>query len=260
LPQCEYCGREFTTEQSLAQHLKDKHPQEQAPAPPEGRSAPQQSRPEKKRRPLRRRNRHPVAIGVLAIAVVVGGYLVAAPYLAPPPFPYITGDTYIHVHPWVQIWINGMNVTIPCGVGTENGICNGGTYEPVHTHDSSGVLHIELSQSDAGSHNYTLADLFTVWKWSLGTVQFNGTSHPIVFSPTDLLGYTTDATHRIYLLVDGKNSTAWGSLNLEQLDYCNAAIGANPPCATADGNPYWDGGASYPYGTGHKIVIEYVTV
>ena len=261
MPKCQQCGREFSTDSSLAQHLEGKHSVESrhiapGPGPAEGRGS---ERASKKQKSLRRRNRHPVAIGigVLAAVLLVGGVLFAGPYLAPPPFPYITGESYIHVHPWLQIWVDGQNVTLPCGLGTEGGVCNGGTYEPAHTHDSSGVLHIELSQSDATSHNYTLADLFTIWKWTFGTVQFNGTSHPVEFSQTDILGYTADANHHIYLLVDGKNSTAWGSLNLEQLDYCNAAIGSSYPCSTAAGNPFWNGGTSYPYGTGHKIVIEY---
>ena len=239
--------------------MKDKHGVE---TPQRALVATEQEKPksEKKQKTLRKRNRHPVAIGigVVAVALLVGGYLVAGPYLAAPPFPYITGDTFIHVHPWLQIWIEGKNVTIPCGAGVQGGICEGAYDQPIHTHDSSGVLHIELSQSDAGSHNYTLGDFFTIWKWSSGTVQFNGSSHPIVFSQTDLLGYIVDSAHHIYLLVDGHNSTAWGSLNIEQLDYCNAAIGAGFPCSTAAGNPFWNGGANYPYGTGHKIIIEYV--
>lgn len=255
---CEECGREFATETALSQHMKDKHgvrPSSQAGAMSEPR------RETRKAKSLRRRNRHPVAVGVVAVGVaaLVGLYFVSAPFLAQPPFPYITGESFIHVHPWVQIWIDGMNVTIPCGAGTQGGICNGGTYEPIHTHDSSGVLHVELSRSDANLHNYTLGDFFTIWKWNFGTVSFNGTSRPIIFTPTDLMGYASDSAHHIYLLVDGKNYTGdWASLNLEHLDYCNASTGSTFPCQTAAGNPYWDGGTSYPFGTGHKIVIEYV--
>lgn len=58
------------------------------------------------------------------------------------------------------------------------------------------------------------------------------------------------------LLVDGKPSTAFGSLVLNQLDYCSAAS-TGPPCyPTAVGDPYYNG-QPYPYGTGHTIVIEY---
>ena len=258
MERCTECGKEFASEAALFQHLKDKHGREGTQA---ARPAPEAPAPVKKAKSLRKRNRHPVAIGIGAAAVVVilGLYFFASPYFAPPPFPYITGESYIHVHPWLQIWIDGKNVTIPCGVGTQYVTCNGGTYEPIHTHDDSGVLHIELSQSDASGHNYTLGDFFSIWKWTFGTVPFNGTSRPVVFTQTDILGFTVDATHHLYLLVDGKNSTAWGSLNLEQLDYCNASVGTAYPCQTANGNPYWDGGTNYPFGTGHKIVIEYVT-
>jgi hypothetical protein len=260
MPKCHECGREFSTEPGLAQHLKDKHETGAVQSVNRETVLPK-IKTEKRSKTLRKRNTHRLAIGVgvLAVAIVVGGYLVAGPYLAGPPFPYISGESYIHVHPYLQIWIEGKNVTIPCGVGALNGVCGGSPLEPIHTHDASGVLHIELGQADAGSHNFTLGDFFTIWKWSSGDVQFNGTSHPIMFTSTDILGYTADATHHVYLLVDGKNSTAWGSLNLEELDYCNSSIGTNSPCQTANGNPYWRGGTSYPFGTGHKIVIEYAT-
>lgn len=163
-------------------------------------------------------------------------------------------------------------MTIPACIGIQlctvtNGFASGSNYEPIHAHDTSGILHIELSKADAASHNYTLGDFFTVWKWSSSTVMFNGTSHPVIFTPTDILGYTADATHHVYLVVcNGStctNSTAWDSLNLEQLAYCNgtSAIANNPPCSpTAGGNPLWKGSlSSYPYPTENRIIIKFVS-
>lgn len=273
MEKCSVCGKEFSTNAALAQHLKDKHGQTSTVAAAAKESTPQPSVKRQKPGSLRRRNRHPVALGILAIAVVagIGVYFVVAPSLTPPPFNYILNETYIHVHPYLQIWIDGKNITIPTCVGiflctVTGGSASGSNFEPIHTHDASGILHIELSKADAASHNYTLDNFFAIWKWSSSTVMFDGTSHPVVFSQTDILGYTADATHHIYLLIcSGSscvNSTEWGSLNLEQLDYCDstAAIANNPPCSpTAGGNPLWDGAYTYPYGTGHKIIIKYVS-
>ena len=127
-----------------------------------------------------------------------------------------------------------------------------GCDEPLHTHDTSGIIHVEAPANT----QYTLAGFFEVWKATYGTLSFNGTSHPITFNSTDILGFRADATHKVVVLVDGKPSTAYDSL--VSLDYCNAAT-TGPPCSpTAAGDPSY-GGQAYPFGTGHTIVIEYVT-
>src|SRR5439155_4536378 len=110
------------------------------------------------------------------------------------------------IHPYLSIFINGSNVTIPADIGITSG-CD----EPLHTHDASGIIHLEASDANT---QYTLGDFFQIWQASYGTISFNGTSHPITFNSTDILGFKADATHKIVLLVDGKPSTDYGSLVL----------------------------------------------
>ncbi len=224
----------------------------------------------RKHKSLRRRNRHPIALAIVAIAalLVVGVYFLASPYLVGPPFPYSTGENWIHVHPYLAIDIDGTNITIPAGVG----IFSSGL-EPIHTHDSSGLLHVELAQADARSHNYTLGDFFAIWNYTVRTIgaseapTLNGRTLPVEFSSTDILGFHSNSTYQIILLVDGHPSTQWGSLNIERLDYCSTA-NTGPPCCPTDcaaaggpaSNPYWNGSTDYPYGYGHTIVIEYTKV
>jgi hypothetical protein len=129
----------------------------------------------------------------------------------------------------------------------------------MHTHDASGIIHIELAQADADA-NYTLGDFFRVWNATYSTVTINGTSHPVLFTDTDIFGFKTDATHRVWVLVDGKAVSNGVNIPLKQLDYCDSSNGGFPPCAaTANGNPLWHGTSNYPYGTGHTILIEYVS-
>lgn len=169
------------------------------------------------------------------------------------PFPCLGNEgTTIHIYPWLRIVINGRNVTIPSGIGINDG---GSCFEPLHADDSSGIIHIESSTNTP----YTLGDFFAVWKATYGYITIDGVQHLIVFNPTDILGFKSDGTHRVVLLVDGKPSTAFGSLVLNQLDYCSSSS-AGPPCyPTAVGNPYYDG-QPYPYGSGQTIIIEYETV
>jgi len=267
LPKCEYCEREFGTDAALAQHRRDKHGENQTPAKGGPIDAPKAV---KKQKSLRRRNRHTVAIALIAVAVAagLGAYFVAVPAFASPPFPGITGESWIHVHPYLTVEIDGTNVTIPAGVGILEGAS---VFEPIHTHDASGLLHVELSQADSNSHNYTLGDYFTIWKYtakSLGAGEsptLNGRALPVEFSSTDILGFHTNSTYRVVLLVDGKPSSEWSSLNIEQLDYCGSSMSGSPCCPTdcsgpagPASDPLWDGTTGYPFGTGHTIIIQYV--
>ena len=267
---CETCGKEFATEGALAQHLKDKHGitgAQDVVKPSEAKERRRETRT--KPRSLRKRNRHPVAIGLAAAAIVIGLglYLVVAPSFSPPPFPCIAAQNYyIHIHPYLQIWVDGKNVTIPAQIGITQ---SGGCLEPIHTHDASGILHVELSQAEANK-NWTLADFFKIWSYTcnLQPAQcptVNGTSRPVVFDSTNILGFTADSTHKVTLLVDGVESSAGGSLNLEQYDYCYTAIAGTPPCSpTAGGPPSWKCSSTgqcgtYPYTTGNKIIIKFAS-
>ncbi|HYB04626.1 MAG TPA: hypothetical protein VED17_09190 [Nitrososphaerales archaeon] len=192
------------------------------------------------------------------------------------PYPCLgTEALFLHIHPYLKIIIDGKNVTIPGAIGIENPVAEGiytwgevytggsaSCFEPVHTHDSSGLIHIESPDNQ----NYTLGDFFNIWSQTYSYALVDGMKHPIVFNSTDILGYTTNSTYSLVLLVDGKPSNAFGSLVLNTLDYCSPTItSTSSPCYPTDwstltnsaGQPEWNGGTGYPYGTGHTIVIEY---
>jgi hypothetical protein len=177
---------------------------------------------------------------------------------------------FLHIHVWLQIFINNQKVVIPGAVGIQNpaieGQTNGGyiygagtnsCFEPVHTHDNSGIIHIE----SATNTNYTLGQFFDIWSVSYQYALVGTSKQPIVFNSTDILGYKDNSTGTLTLLVDGQPSDAYSSLVLDTLAYCNAtnSISTSSPChATAEGDPEWNGAqGTYPYGTGHTIVIEY---
>lgn len=267
MPKCEDCGREFSTESALAQHMRDKHGLETSPAQG-ARGGAESPRTLKKQKSLRKRNRHPAAIALVAVAVAagIGIYFLAAPSIAAPPFDCIAEQNYyIHLHPYLQILIENASVSIPANVGI---VQNGGCLEPIHTHDSSGILHVELSQAESG-RNWTLGDFFTIWKYTCGVESsecpaVNGTYRPVIFNQTDILGFRADSTHKVELLINGTRSSAWGSLNLEQYAYCTLSRANVAPCSpTAGGDPAWQCASTsqcgtYPYKTGYELVIRYV--
>ncbi len=97
-----------------------------------------------------------------------------------------------HIHPTLTIIIDGQNLPIPTGIGLGP---NGNL--PIHTHDTSGFLHIEST----ATLPFRLRDFFTI----LGQP----------FSKTNVLGHQADKTHKVTMTVDGRPSNAFGSLLLQ---------------------------------------------
>src|ERR1700730_6217083 len=180
---------------------------------------------------------------IVVILVIVGAIYIESKGATPnqqilPPagtgsFPYATlgsESLVFHIHPWVRIIINGQNVSIPGAIGIVNPLPEGNSkwgevyggsssssFEPVHTHDASGILHIESPTNT----NYTLGQFFQIWAASYSYAVVNGTHRPIVFTPTEILGFNNTSTEKVTLLVDGVQSSQYASLVLNTLAYCS---------------------------------------
>ena len=83
-----------------------------------------------------------------------------------------------HIHAHLAIYVNGVQKNIPYGIGiippysldTSSGspfVSGGSAYYYLHTHDETGIIHIE----SPNSHIYTLGNFFDVWKQPLSSTQ-----------------------------------------------------------------------------------------
>lgn len=88
--------------------------------------------------------------------------------------------TEFHIHPTLEIIVNGEKQEIPPNIGVLPNCMNA-----LHTHDAVGTIHVESPER----RDFTLADFFAVW------------GKP--FTNEEVLGYKMDETHRIKVLVDG---------------------------------------------------------
>jgi hypothetical protein len=83
-----------------------------------------------------------------------------------------------HIHQHLDIVVDGNAVAVPAQIG----ITDAGEFAVIHTHDTTGVIHVESPvQKD-----YTLADLFGVWglrltKSCIGGLCTNGTKTLAVY-------------------------------------------------------------------------------
>jgi hypothetical protein len=65
-----------------------------------------------------------------------------------------------HIHAHLDVLVNGQPVTVPAGIGIGS---QRGTISPLHTHDTSGVIHIESPIK----RQFSLGEFFSEWQVSL---------------------------------------------------------------------------------------------
>lgn len=111
-------------------------------------------------------------------------------------------NTSLHQHPHIEITIQGTAVTVPTDIGIGPSLWKDHsmdeyrqmeTMSPIHTHDSSGTIHLEMGKW----HPCTLGDFFDVW------------GQP--FDSAGVLSYPG----AISLTVDGKPSAEYRDLVLQ---------------------------------------------
>ena len=172
--------------ENLIRHLNDIHPRHpDVPALREKLKAePGRVASRKTVRPLRLRRLH-VLIIVLIVAASAGGYYVLS---QPPGASNIVAScglegTVVHYHPLLVINDHGVQKPLPYASGQPGDVgyidqpgytnpkyyCPAGQYHWLHTHDGSGIIHLELPQTV--STTPTLGDFFTIWGEPLGPSQ-----------------------------------------------------------------------------------------
>jgi hypothetical protein len=116
----------------------------------------------------------------------------------------------MHIHSHIEVSVDGAPRQIPGNIGIQGGAYADhsldhwldtregaqGTLSPVHTHDTSGTIHVEASVT----RGFTLGEFFSVWGQPLG--------------PSQTWNMPADQNHQLRLTVDGVASGAWGNLVL----------------------------------------------
>ena len=88
----------------------------------------------------------------------------------------------LHIHQHLDVRINGSHVAVPAGIGIDE---SAGFISPVHTHDTSGIIHVE---SDT-VRNFTLGEFFDIWG--------------VRFTKDSIGGYTVSATSTLAVYANG---------------------------------------------------------
>jgi hypothetical protein len=75
--------------------------------------------------------------------------------------------TVLHIHQHLDVFVNGRRVRVPAGIGIDPQLQ---FISPLHTHDTSGTLHVESPQPAT----FTLGQFFEVWGVPLSARQLGG--------------------------------------------------------------------------------------
>ena len=94
--------------------------------------------------------------------------------------------TTMHEHANVQIFVNGTQEPVPPNIGINE---SAGTIQSIHTHDDTGVVHLESSQA----RTFTLGEFFGVWGVRL--------------TPSCVGGYCNGGQNQLRVYVDGQEHT-----------------------------------------------------
>jgi Zinc-finger of C2H2 type len=157
---CDLCGKSFNSRKQLEQHKQDIH------------SAMDKNKviiPVKKSFKPSKKVMATSGGGILvAIVVSIVVFSATAPHI--PSALTIGGiqcssieQLVFHIHSHLDIFINGKPFTIPAQIGIIPGKC----FYWLHTHDESGVIHIESPVN----RNYTLGQFFDIWNQKFNNTQ-----------------------------------------------------------------------------------------
>jgi hypothetical protein len=91
--------------------------------------------------------------------------------------------TALHIHAHLDVIVNGAAVQVPADIGIDNARQQ---ISPLHTHDTTGVIHIESPQQNA---SFTLGQFFTEWN--------------VALSANRIGGLVADGTHHVKVYVNG---------------------------------------------------------
>jgi hypothetical protein len=92
-------------------------------------------------------------------------------------------DVIYHVHAQLHVYVDGQAVTVPANLGIDP---DGVAFSSLHTHDTTGLLHMEATRPFA----FRLSDVFAVWG--------------VAFGRDHLGGYRATHDRRLWVYVNGR--------------------------------------------------------
>jgi hypothetical protein len=126
-------------------------------------------------------------------------------------------DTVFHIHALLRVYVDGRPVPVPAQIGID---ALGGFIAPVHTHDATGIIHLEADRP----YRFTVGQVFEVWG--------------VRFGPRTLGGYVDAGARRLRVYVDGGAVVDFVRYVLRPHDHIVVTFGTPGSSPTTDGTPF----------------------
>jgi hypothetical protein len=115
-------------------------------------------------------------------------------------------EQIFHIHSLLHVYVNGKPVTVPANIGLKEPT---GPFSPIHTHDTSGIVHMEADQE----YPFTIGEFFAVWG--------------VKFSNDQLGPYTKKGDAKLSVYVNGKKVS--DPVNYVMKDHDVISVGYGKP-------------------------------
>jgi hypothetical protein len=123
-------------------------------------------------------------------------------------------EQIFHIHALLHVYVNGKPVTVPANIGLKEPT---GPFSPIHTHDTSGIVHMEADQE----YPFTIGEFFAVWG--------------VKFSNDQLGPYKSKGDEKLSVYVNGKKVSDPVNYVMKEHDVISVGYGkpgsfpTNPP-------------------------------
>jgi len=115
-------------------------------------------------------------------------------------------EQIFHIHALLHVYVNGKPVTVPANIGLKEPT---GPFSPIHTHDTSGIVHMEADQE----YPFTIGEFFAVWG--------------VKFSNDQLGAYKSKGDEKLSVYVNGKKVS--DPVNYVMKDHDVISVGYGKP-------------------------------
>jgi hypothetical protein len=115
-------------------------------------------------------------------------------------------EQIFHIHALLHVYVNGKPVTVPANIGLKEPT---GPFSPIHTHDTSGIVHMEADQE----YPFTIGEFFAVWG--------------VKFSNDQLGPYKSKGDEKLSVYVNGKKVS--DPVNYVMKDHDVISVGYGKP-------------------------------
>lgn len=139
-----------------------------------------------------------VGIIIGSLIFIVGAYFLVSKSSKPPvPKEQIIAENGLHWHPTLSIYIKGEKQDIPKDIGI------GAVHQPIHTHDETGTLHMEM-QGLITKQDTRLGNFFKTWGKE--------------FSSTQIFDKKNGPEGKVKMMVNGKENTDFANYLMKDGD------------------------------------------